>query len=68
MEHPHHDDSHLPDAIENSVSNIEKLVETMINKMNSEDWKGYAWDALEKEFSEDVYAFQEEWNTHMEDL
>ena len=65
MEHPHHDDSHLPDAIENNNDNIEKLVETMINKMNSEDWKGYAWDALEKEFSEDVYAFQEEWNTHM---
>ena len=67
MDHPLHDDSHLPEPVENSDDNIEKLIEVMLNKMQETDWRGYAWDALEKQFSKDVYAFQEEWNTHMEE-
>ena len=65
MEHPHHDDSHLPDAIENSDDNIEKLIEVMIPKMQEADWRGYIWAALEREFANDYLSFRDSWNTHM---
>ena len=65
MEHPHHDDSHLPDAIENSDDNIEKLCTRMVNSMSAEDWREYALDALEKEFEKDAMAFRDSWNLYM---
>ena len=67
MEHPLHDDSHIPEGIENSDDNIEKLIEVMIPKMQETDWRGYAWAALEKEFENDAQSFRESWKTHMEE-
>ena len=67
MEHPHHDDSHLPEEIENSDDNIEKLIEVMIPKMQEQDWIGYTWAALEKEFTNDYLSFRDSWKTHMEE-
>ncbi len=66
MEHPLHDDSHIPEGIENSDDNIEKLIEVMLNKMQEADWREYAWDALEKEFENDAESFRESWQEHME--
>ena len=66
MDHPQHDDSHLPDPIENSDENIERLCEVMVDKMQESDWREYAWDALEKEFSKDFISFRESWKEHME--
>ena len=66
MEHPLHDDSHIPEGIENSDDNIEKLCEVMVDKMEEKDWREYAWDALEKEFENDVQSFRESWQEHME--
>ena len=67
MDHQLHDDSHLPDPVENSDDNIEKLIEVMLNKMQEADWREYAWDALEKEFIKDGQSFRESWKTHMEE-
>jgi hypothetical protein len=66
MEHPLHDDSHIPEGIENSDDNIEKLCEVMVDKMEEKDWREYAWDALEKEFEKDAESFRESWQEHME--
>ena len=67
MDHPLHDDSHLPEAIENSDDNIEKLCRVMINEMQNDDLKLYAWEALEKQFANDYLSFRDSWNTHMEE-
>ena len=34
MDHPHHDDSHLPEAVENTEENRERLITHILDKKN----------------------------------
>ena len=66
MDHPHHDDSHLPQAVENTEENRERLITHILDKKQPHEIREIAWSALEEIFQSDDTEFQEDWNLHME--
>ena len=67
MDHPHHDDSHLPESIEKTPERIEKLCHQIVDQMTVDDWREYTWDVLEKEYEKDTEKFEQDWIEYMEE-
>lgn len=66
MEHPHHDDSHLPDAIEMNQENFDMLMEVIMNKLSDSDIRCYAEDQFLRMYNDNPDLFQDDWETYME--
>ena len=65
MEHPHHDDSHLPDAIEMNQENFDMLMEVIMNKLSVSDIRCYAEDQFSNIYDNNPDLFQDDWKTYM---
>lgn len=67
MEHPLHDDSHLPEPVEMTDSNFEMLMEVIMNKLSNSDIRCYAEDQFLRMYNDNPYLFQDDWKTYMEE-
>ena len=67
MDHPHHDDSHLPEPVEMTDSNLEKLIEKILNKLSDDDFLCYAEYQFVNIYNNNPQEFQDDWKTYMEE-
>jgi len=66
MDHPHHDDSHLPEPVEMTDSNLEKLIERILDKLSEDDIRCYAEDQFVHIYNNNPHEFQDDWKEYME--
>ena len=66
MDHPLHDDSHLPEPVEMTDSNLEKLIERILDKLSEDDIRCYAEDQILHIYNNHPHAFQDDWKEYME--
>ena len=67
MDHPLHDDSHLPEEVEMTDQNLDKLIDTILFRLTSEDIWDYAKDAFKSIYDSNPDEFQEDWKEYMEE-
>ena len=66
MDHPLHDDSHIPAAIESTEERIEELVYALTEEANSDVLAEWSIEYLTKLYKTNEGIFQEDWQTYME--
>lgn len=67
MDHPLHDDSHLPEPVEMTENNLDKLITKIIYKLDDDDIEEYAKDALKEIYNKHPLEFQDDWKEYMEE-
>lgn len=67
MDHPLHDDSHLPEEVEMTDKNLDKLINRILSRLTQDDIEEYAKDAFWSIYDSNPVAFQEDWITYMEE-
>ena len=66
MDHPLHDDSHIPAAIESTSERIEELVLVLTDTIDQGELVDIAIQHLTNEYEANEDKFQEDWQTYME--
>jgi len=67
MDHPLHDDSHLPEEVEMTDKNLDKLIDRILSRLTQDDIEEYAKDAFKSIYDSNPDEFQEDWITYMEE-
>jgi hypothetical protein len=67
MDHPLHDDSHLPEEVEMTDDNVNKLINRILSRLTQDDIEDYAKDAFKSIYDSNPDEFQEDWITYMEE-
>jgi len=67
MDHPLHDDSHLPEEVEMTDENVNKLINRILSRLTQDDIEEYAKDAFKSIYDSNPDEFQEDWITYMEE-
>ena len=67
MDHPLHDDSHLPEEVEMTDENVNKLINRILSRLTQDDIEEYAKDAFKSIYDSNPDEFQEDWITCMEE-
>ena len=67
MDHPLHDDSHLPEEVEMTDDNVNKLINRILSRLTQDDIEEYAKDAFKSIYDSNPDEFQEDWITYMEE-
>ena len=66
MDHPLHDDSHIPAAIESTEERIEELVYALTEEASFDVLVDWSIDYLTKLYKTDENEFQKDWVEYME--
>ncbi len=66
MDHPLHDDSHIPAAIESTDERIEELVYAITEEADTHVLVDWSIEYLTKLYKTNECIFQEDWQTYME--
>ena len=66
MDHPLHDDSHIPAAIENTDERIKELVYALTEEASFDVLVDWSIDYLTKLYKTDETEFQKDWAEYME--
>jgi len=66
MDHPLHDDSHIPAAIESTEERIEELVYALTEEASFDVLVDWSIDYLTKLYKTDENEFQKDWAEYME--
>ena len=66
MDHPLHDDSHIPAAIESTDERIEELVYALTEEADTHTLVDWSIEYLTKLYKTNEGIFQEDWQTYME--
>tara|TARA_R100001443_G_C3324720_1_gene170952 strand:- start:808 stop:1014 length:207 start_codon:yes stop_codon:yes gene_type:complete len=66
MDHPLHDDSHLPEPVEMTEDNLEELIEVILDSLTNDDIRCYAEDQFKQIYNSKPNEFQDDWKTYME--
>ena len=66
MDHPLHDDSHIPAAIESTEERIEELVYALTEEASFDVLVDWSIDYLTKLYKTDETEFQKDWAEYME--
>tara|TARA_R100000479_G_scaffold154046_1_gene89981 strand:- start:4 stop:210 length:207 start_codon:yes stop_codon:yes gene_type:complete len=66
MDHPLHDDSHIPAAIESTDERIEELVYALTEEASFDVLVDWSIDYLTKLYKTDENEFQKDWAEYME--
>jgi len=66
MDHPLHDDSHIPAAIESTDERIEELVYALTEEASFDVLVEWSIDYLTKLYKTDENEFQKDWAEYME--
>ena len=66
MDHPLHDDSHIPAAIESTDERIEELVNALTEEASFDVLVDWSIDYLTKLYKTDENEFQKDWAEYME--
>ena len=66
MDHPLHDDSHIPAAIESTDERIEELVYAITEEADTHVLVDWSIEYLTKLYKTNEGIFQEDWQTYME--
>ena len=66
MEHPLHDDSHIPAAIESTEERIEELVYALTEEASFDVLVDWSIEYLTKLYKTDEHIFQKDWAEFME--
>ena len=67
MDHPLHDDSHIPAAIESTKERIEELVLRVTDRADLGDLADLAFELLTDAYERNENRFQDDWKTYMEE-
>ena len=67
MDHPLHDDSHLPEEVEMTDKNLHKLINRILSRLTQDDIEDYAKDSFMHIYHTNPDEFQEDWITYMEE-
>ena len=67
MDHPLHDDSHLPEEVEMTDENLDKLINRILSRLTQDDIEEYAKDAFKSIYDSNPDEFQEDWIKYMEE-
>ena len=67
MDHPLHDDSHLPEEVEMTDKNLDKLINRILSRLTQDDIEEYAKDAFKSIYDSNPDEFQEDWIKYMEE-
>jgi len=66
MDHPLHDDSHIPAAIESTDERIEELVYALTEEADTDVLVDWSIEYLTKLYKTDENVFQKDWAEYME--
>ena len=66
MDHPLHDDSHIPAAIESTDERIEELANTLTEEADIDVLVDWSIRYLTKLYETNEGVFQQDWQTYME--
>ena len=66
MDHPLHDDSYIPAAIESTRERIEELVYALTEEADTDVLVDWSIEYLTKLYKTNQALFQEDWQTYME--
>ena len=66
MDHPLHDDSHIPAAIESTDERIEELVYALTEEADTDVLVDWSIEYLTKLYKTDENEFQKDWAEYME--
>ena len=66
MDHPLHDNSHIPAAIESTEERIEELVYALTEEASFDVLVDWSIDYLTKLYKTDENEFQKDWAEYME--
>ena len=66
MDHPLHDDSYIPAAIESTDERIEELVYALTEEADTDVLVDWSIEYLTKLYKTNEGLFQQDWQTYME--
>ena len=66
MDHPLHDDSHIPAAIESTDERIEELVYALTEEADTDVLVDWSIEYLTKLYKTNEDVFQQDWQTYIE--